>query len=473
MTREPSALFTDLYQLTMMQGYELSGIPDRLAVFDLFLRRLPYEGGYAVAAGLEDVVRFLTGLRFLPEEIAYLRGLGLFREPFLRRLSEFRFHGDLDAVPEGTLVFPWAPILRVTAPIGEAQLVETALLNLVNFETLVATKAARVCGEAGWESVVEFGLRRAHGPDGGFRATRAAFAGGCAATSNVEAGRMFGIPVRGTMSHSWVTAFDDEIAAFRAYAAIYPDDAVLLVDTYDTLASGVPNAIRVGLEMRERGERLLGIRLDSGDLAYLSSEARRMLDAAGLTDARILASNEIDEWIVHDLRAQGAAIDSWGIGTSIVTGKGDGALTGVYKLAAIQEETGAWLPKRKRTDAPEKSNLPGIKQVYRLHGADGYMMGDLVELESAPPDPSGGIVGRHPILAQLEKRYEPVARVEPLLRPVLRRGSLVTALPGLQEIRGVLREQLERLHPTSRRLLHPHVYKVSIGPALRELLEQM
>jgi len=468
-----SSLFTDLYELTMMQGYWVTGLRTRGAVFDLHMRRIPFGGGYAIAAGLEDAVRFLTGLRFAEEDLDYLRSLGLFRTEFVDGLRGFRFTGDLDAVPEGTPVFPFLPLLRVRAPLDQAQLVESGLLNLVNFQTLIATKAARICGEAGQDNVVEFGLRRAHGPEGALMASRASFIGGCVATSNVEAGRSFGIPVRGTHAHSWITAFPDERTAFRKFIEIYPVESILLVDTYDTLRSGVPNAIAVGLEMRERGQHLHGIRLDSGDLTYLSIEARKMLDAAGLTDTMIFASNEIDEWIVHDLRAQGAAIDAWGIGTGLVTGRGDPALSGVYKMAAVEDETGSWVPKRKVSDALEKSTLPGVKQGYRLFGDDGFMMADLIELEDAPPDTRGGISGQHPYLEGVHKHYEGITRAVPLLQPVLRQGRPVATQPSLIEIREHCRRSLERLHITSRRLLNPHVYKVSLGPALHELAQRL
>ncbi len=468
-----TSLFTDLYELTMMQGYWLHGMAGREAVFDLSMRRLPFDGGYAIAAGLEDAVRFLTGLRFTGEDLDYLRGLGIFTEEFLKSLSDFRFTGDVDAAPEGMPVFPLEPLVRVRASLCQAQLVESGLLNLINFQTLIATKAARICGEAGRDNVVEFGLRRAQGPEGALMASRAAFIGGCAATSNVEAGRCFGIPVRGTQAHSWITAFADERTAFRSFVESYPTDGVLLVDTYDTLKSGVPNAIAVGLEMRARGERLPAIRLDSGDLAYLSVEARKMLDAAGLADTKIFASNEIDEWIVHDLRAQGAAIDAWGIGTSLVTGRGDPALSGVYKMAAVQDETGVWVPKRKLSDTVEKSTLPGLKQVYRLFGADGFMMADLLELEETPPPADRNVRGHHPTIEGVSKRYEEIAEIVPLLTPVLRGGRPIGTGRALTRIREEARGELARLHPTSRRLLNPHRYKVSLGPALHALAQRV
>ncbi|MBD3160606.1 MAG: nicotinate phosphoribosyltransferase, partial [Candidatus Eisenbacteria bacterium] len=462
-----SPLFTDLYELTMMQGYRLSGLRDRWAIFDLFFRTLPYEGGYAIAAGLDDAVRFLLDLRFEEEDLDYLRGLRMFRDAFLEGLRGFRFTGDVDAIPEGTPVFPLLPLVRVRAPLDEAQLVESGLLNLVNYQTLIATKAARVCLEAREQAVVEYGLRRAHGPAGALLATRAAYVGGCAGTSNVEAGRRYGIPVSGTMAHSWVTAFPDEATAFRRFLEIYGEDGVLLVDTYDTLESGLPHAIELAKERRRAGGGLKGIRIDSGDLAYLSTEARRRLDEAGLPDVKIFASSDIDEWIIHDLKSQGAAIDAWGVGTSISSGKGDSALNGVYKLAAVRGPGGDWVPKRKLSDAPGKSTLPGEKQVFRLFDREGTMMADLVEIGEDPPAPGEPVVGHHPALRGVSKRYEGVDRVEPLLRPVLRGGKPVTESPSLDAIRERRREGLEALHPTSRRLLNPHRYKVSLGPRLQ------
>lgn len=472
--RKPlSSLFTDLYELTMMQGYWLSGLRDRQAVFDLHIRSNPFKGGYTIAAGLEDAVRFLLELEFSEDDLEYLRSTGTFREEFIEGLRGFRFTGDVDAIPEGTPVFPFLPLLRIRASLDQAQLVESGLLNLINYQTLIATKASRVCGEAGRDNVVEFGLRRAHGPEGALMASRAAYIGGCVATSNVDAGRVFGIPVSGTQAHSWITAFPDEITAFRKFVEFYPSDGILLVDTYDTLKSGVPNAIAVGLEMRKRGSDLRGIRLDSGDLAYLSGEARRMLDTAGLTATKILASNDIDEWIVHDLRAQGAAIDAWGVGTSIVSASGDSALSGVYKMAAVQDESGRWIPKRKLSDAVEKSTLPDLKQVFRLYGEDGYMMADLLEREETPPDTTGVVWGHHPFMIGVRKRYEGISRVEPLLQPMIRDGELISPLPELTAIRERRLNLLEELHPTSRRLMNPHVYKVSVGPALNELADRL
>ncbi len=473
----PSGLRTDLYELTMMNGYLRAGLHERQVVFDLFLRRIPEQGGYCVAAGLADVVRFVLGVRFTPAEVDYLRGLGLFSDEFLAQLAHFRFSGDLYAVPEGTLVFPLEPILRVHAPLFQAQFLESALLNTINFQTLIATKAARVCDEAGHDNVMEFGLRRAHGVDGSLSATRAAYIGGVGSTSNTEAGRLLAIPVGGTQAHSWIMAFPDERAAFRAYAETYPEHCVLLVDTYDTLRSGVPNAIRVGQELARKGRRLRGIRLDSGDLAYLSIAARRMLDEAGLRDAQIIASGDLDEWIIHDLKIQGACIDLWGVGTRLVTSHQEPSLTGVYKLAAIEQD-GHWRPRLKVAERATKSTLPGVKQVWRMKGTEPWLEGDLIAQEGEQiraGDP--GPVGHHPLIEYEKKRYVGITSVEPLLQPIIRQGRLVRALPTLSESRQCARAQLEQLHPTSRRLLNPHIYKVSLSEQTlrirQELREQM
>lgn len=471
----PSGLRTDLYELTMMNGFLLEGIADRRVVFDLFIRSIPERGGYCVAAGLYDAVRFVHDLRFTEGEIGFLRSLEMFSKGFFDRLRSFRFSGDLYAVPEGTLVFPLEPIVRVSAPLFEAQFFESALLNLINYQTLIATKAARICQEAGSDNVIEFGMRRAHGVDGALSATRAAFIGGVESTSNTEAGHLLGIPVRGTQAHSWIMAFPSELEAFRAYAKNYPNGCVLLVDTYDTLKSGVPNAIRVGKEMAARGEHLQGIRLDSGDLAYLSIHARRMLDEAGLNEVKIVASGDLDEWIIHDLKTQGARIDLWGVGTRLVTSHNEPSLTGVYKLAAIEQD-GHWSPRIKVSEGI-KGTLPGVKQVWRLHGKRGWFEGDIVGQvdESICPDPSP--VGYHPLVEYEKKVYDEVVSCEPLLEPAILSGEPASEFATLDATRQRVQDQLALLHPTSRRLLNPHIYKVSVSEETlrirKELREQL
>lgn len=473
MTVPNSPLFTDFYQLTMMQAYRDAGINRSNACFDLFFRENPYGGGYTVFAGLEEAVRFLEQLHFADDDLEYLRSLGLFRDDFLKYLATFRFTGTIYAAKEGSIVFPIEPVLRVQGPLDECQLAETALLNMINFQSLIATKAARICQEAGEDNVLEFGLRRAQGHDGGLTAARAAYIGGCVATSNVEAGKVYGLPVRGTHSHSWVMAFANELDSFRAFAKVYPTNSILLVDTYDTLNSGVPNAIKIGLEMKERGETLMGIRLDSGDLAYLSIEARRMLDSAGLHDTKIVCSSDLDEHIIHDLKIQGAKADIYGVGTNLVSAKGESALTGVYKLAAIRHMNKSWEMKLKKSDDLKKSTLPGNKQVWRLYDKNDEMVADWVELDSETPDFSKGVWGYHPEIEHKSKFYHEIQSAELLLECALDKGKATKQFPALATVRAYLRTQLKKLHPTMRRLLNPHVYKVSLGPRLHEKTQQL
>ncbi len=469
----PSGLRTDLYELTMMNGYLQSGLADRRVAFDLFLRRIPENGGFCVAAGLADAVRFITDVRFSPEEIDYLRGMKLFSEEFLARLRDFRFSGDLRAVAEGTLIFPFEPLLQVQAPLFEAQYFESALLNTINFQTLIATKAARVCQEAGVDNVMEFGMRRAHGPDGALSATRAAFIGGAESTSNTEAGRRLRMPVRGTHAHSWIMAFGDELQAFRAYAEIYPDTCFLLVDTYDTLRSGLPNAIRVAHELAARGYQLRGIRLDSGDLAYLSRRARRMLDEAGLPQVRIVASGDLDEWIIHDLKSQGACIDLWGVGTRLITSHQEPSATGVYKLAAIETD-GKWSPRLKVAESAAKATLPGIKQIWRLTGARNWWEADLItQDDEAVAADDAQLIGYHPLVEYESKLFEDIKAVAPLLNPIITNGELIAEPPDLNVIRQHTCAQLAHLHPTSRRLLNPHIYKVSISAKTLRIRQEL
>ena len=362
MNKQDLTLLTDLYELTMMQGYYVKGQNEKV-IFDVFFRANPCNNGYSVCAGLDQVIDYIKNLNFTYEDVDYLRGLGIFSEDFLHYLSGFHFSGDIYAIPEGSVIFPKEPILKVIAPIMEAQLVETALLTILNHQCLIATKASRVVYAAGGDGVMEFGLRRAQGPDAGLYGARAAIIGGCVGTSNVLAGQLFDVPVMGTHAHSWIMSFPDEYTAFKAYADLYPDNCTLLVDTYDTLKSGVPNAIRVFREFKESGRtfKKYGIRLDSGDLAYLSKQARKMLDEAGFTDATITASNDLDEYLLHDLKMQGAAINSWGVGTHLITSKDCPSFGGVYKLAAIQNEEGEFIPKIKISENTEKITNPGTR----------------------------------------------------------------------------------------------------------------
>ncbi len=464
-------MLTDLYQLTMMQGYTQNGVADREAVFDLFFRTLPPGSGYALAAGLEQVVEYIENLRFTEADLDYLKSLHIFDSGFLNSLKDYRFTGDIDAIPEGTPVFPHEPLLRVQARIFEAQLMETALLNLVNFQTLIATKASRVVFAAAGGRVMEFGLRRAQGPDAGVLGARAAFIGGCQATSDVLAGQKFGIPVSGTMAHSWIQCFSEELAAFRAYAATFPDQCLLLVDTYNVLKSGMPNAIKVGLELEAQGHKFLGVRIDSGDLAYLSREARRMLDAAGLTKAIIVGSNDLDEETIWSIRSQGAAIDSWGVGTNLITSKESPALGGVYKLAA-ERESDLWQPRMKVSENVTKITNPGIKKVVRFYNRDGKALADLIAL-----------AGEHFPEDQLLTIFDPVQTwkrktlrdfyTSDLMVPVFRQGQRVYNLPALTDIQIYARQQLNTLWSEVRRLTNPHHFIVDLSPQLYELKQKL
>ncbi|RNC68931.1 MAG: nicotinate phosphoribosyltransferase, partial [Desulfuromonadales bacterium] len=381
-----SPLLTDLYQLTMLAGYLEEGMAEEPAVFDLFFRTNPFQGGYAVFAGLETALDFLENLRFAEDELEYLQGLRIFRPSFIDFLRTFRFRGKVTAMPEGTVVFANEPLVTVEAPLAQAQIVETALLTILNFQTLVATKAARIVYAAAGGTVLEFGLRRSQGPDGGVSASRAAYVGGVRSTSNVLAGKLFGIPVKGTHAHSWIMAFPDELTAFRAYAEVFPDSSILLVDTYDTLKSGIPNAITVARELRDRGHELVGVRIDSGDLAYLSRETRRMFDEAGYPDVKIVASNELDEHVIESMRSEGGCVDIYGVGTRLATGAGEGggALGGVYKLVRIDSQ-----PKLKVTSDIAKATLPDRKRVLRAVSPDGSFIQDvicLIDEEIRPGD---------------------------------------------------------------------------------------
>ena len=463
-------LLTDLYQLTMAAGYWKCGKAEQEAVFHLFFRKLPFAGGYAVAAGLGDVVAWLKGFRFGQEELAYLAtlpgrdGKALFERGFLDYLGTMEWRCDVDAISEGTVVFPHEPLIRVRGPLVQAQLVETALLNIVNFQTLIATKAARVCEAAQGEPVLEFGLRRAQGPDGAVMASRAAFIGGAAATSNVLAGMMHGIPVRGTHAHSWVMSFESEMEAFEAYADALPNNCVFLVDTYDTL-EGVKHAVEVGKRLRERGHELAGVRLDSGDLAWLSIEARRILDKGGFPKASIVASNDLDEHLIESLKHQGAKISVWGVGTQMVTGGAQSALGGVYKLGAIRNDAGDWEPKIKLSEQAIKVSNPGIQQVRRFT-LNGEFRGDAIF------DEEHGLTGPteivHPSDATRRKTLPVESTHEDLLQPVYRNGKLVKELPPLPEIQKRCRAQLTMLDATVKRLQHPHEYPAGVEKSLHE-----
>jgi nicotinate phosphoribosyltransferase len=460
------ALLTDLYQLTMVGGYVHEGKQDQWANFDYFFRRIPDDGGYCVLAGLADVIEYVRTLRFSQEDLSYLDELGIFSKEFLAYLEVFKFTGDLWAIPEGTVVFPHEPLIRVTAPLPEAQLIETTLLNVMNFQTLIATKGARVHWAAQGDPVVDFGLRRAHGPDGALMASRAAYIGGVDATSNVLAGRLYGIPVRGTHAHSWVESFPQELDAFRAYAKVYSDTCLLLVDTYDTLKSGVPNAILVGRELRKKGAELKGIRLDSGDLAYLSKKARSLLDEAGFPEATIVASSDLDEWIIQSLKRQRAQVDLWGVGTRLVTSFSCPALGGVYKLTALDENGKRMVPKIKRSDNPEKITNPGLKKVVRMYDKRGRMRGDVLFLDEEIIPEGRSIRAHHPMFPHVFKTYPVRFKMQELMVPIFQKGELVYQSPPLPTMREQTLENLKALDAAYKRFRNPHTYHVSLSPYL-------
>lgn len=465
-------MLTDLYQLTMMYGYQKCGMEKKVSVFDLFYRKAACDSAYAIAAGLEQVIDFVNNLHFSEEDIAYLRSLSLFDEAFLQHLKNFEFTGEIYAVKEGTVIFPYEPIIRVKAPIMEAQLIETALLNLVNHQTLIATKASRVCYAAEGSSVLEFGLRRAQGPDAGIYGARAAIIGGCTSTSNVLTGELFGIPAKGTHAHSWVMSFPNEIDAFRAYADIFPDTCMLLVDTYDTLKSGVPNAIKVFEELRAKGYEPVGIRLDSGDLAYLSKKARIMLDNAGFHDAKIFASSDIDEWLIRDMKLQGAKIDVWGVGTKLITGDGCPALGGVYKLSA-EIENGHVIPKIKVSDNVEKITNPGYKKITRLYdNTSNKAVADLIMLDEEVIDENQPLVIFHPVDTWKRMRLTDYHTKE-LLIPVFIGGKQVYHSPALMEIQQYAKDDLATFWDETKRLINPQEYKVDLSYKLYDLKKSL
>lgn len=461
-------MLTDLYQLTMINGYMQCGMEKKKAAFDIFYRG---TGGYsyAIAAGLEQAVDYIKKLHFDEKDVAYLRSLKIFSEDFLERLKSFKFTGDVKAVPEGTMVFPYEPILTVIAPLFEAQLVETALLTFINHQTLIATTAARLC-ECTKGNISEFGLRRAQGPDAGIYGARAAYIGGCRSTSNVLAGQMFGIDIKGTHSHSWVMSFPTEYDAFKAYANIYPDSCLLLVDTYDTLKSGVPNAIRVFKELSADGHKPLGIRLDSGDLSYLSRKARTMLDEAGFNDAKIFASNDIDEGILLALQAQEAAIDVYGIGTKLITSFNNAALGGVYKLCAI-ENNGVMEPKIKVSNSHEKTTNPGLKKIVRIY-VDKMAAADLICLADDKFDTSKPLTVFHPEQTWKKATFTSY-EVRELMVDVFKNGKLVYSLPTLEEIGKYADKSKGEFFPEYRRVINTQDYKVDLSDSLWRLKNKL
>jgi nicotinate phosphoribosyltransferase len=468
------ALLTDLYELTMAAGYFEQGKAADTATFDLYYRNNPFHGGYAIAAGLEDAVRDVVNIRFSEEDLRFLRtlkstsGSQIFSERFLQHLTLYGFSGSIWAIPEGTVVFPNEPLLQVSGSLIECQMVETLLLCHINFQTLVATKAARIWEAANHGTVVEFGLRRAQGPDGALSACRASMIGGASGTSNVLGSALLKVPTKGTHAHSWIQSFQSELDAFRSYAKVFPDECILLVDTYDTLKSGIPNAVVIAKELEQQGHRLVGIRIDSGDLAFLSKQARQMLDREGLAYVTIVASNDLDEYVISDILAHGGKIDIWGVGTNLVTGSGEGggALGGVYKMV---EHNGR--PRIKLSADPEKMTNPGSKKIVRFYNPGGMMDADA--LAGNTEDLSAGrVVIVNPNHPQRRKKLNSERRVE-LLQPIVNAGEIVYKFPSLEAISNHRKEQLAHLHESYKRLHNPHEYMVGLTQTLWDQKEEM
>ena len=481
MDNQNLTLLTDLYELTMMQGYFKHKDRNETVIFDAFYRNNPCGGGYSIAAGLEQLIAYIKELHFSPEDIRYLDSLHLFEKDFLDYLADFHFSGDIYAIPEGTVIFPREPLVKVIAPIMEAQLVETAILNIINHQSLIATKAARVCYAARGDGIMEFGLRRAQGPDAGIYGARAAVIGGCIGTSNVLCGQLFDVPVKGTHAHSWIMSFPDEYTAFKTYADLYPSACILLVDTYDTLKSGVPNAIRVFREMRKAGIPLTfyGIRLDSGDLAYLSKKARAMLDEAGFPDAVISASNDLDEYLIESLKAQGAAITSWGVGTNLITSKDNPAFGGVYKLAAVMGQDGEFIPKIKISENTEKVTNPGNKTIYRVYEKDsGKIKADLICLVGETFNEEDPLLLFDPLEPWKKTRLPGGSyTLRELLVPVFQKGKCCYESPKVMAIRDYCQKELSTLWDETKRFVNPHPIYVDLSQKLYDikiaLLDQM
>ncbi len=473
MEKRNLTLLTDLYELTMMQGYHLENNVNETVIFDMFYRSNPNKNGYAICAGLDQVIDYIENLHFDDEDIEYLRKTKLFRDDFLEYLRDFKFTGDIYAIPEGSVIFPREPLVKVIAPIMQAQLIETALLNIINHQSLIATKAARVVLAADGDGVMEFGLRRAQGPDAGIYGARAAVIGGCVGTSNVLCGRMFDVPILGTHAHSWIMSFPDELSAFRAYAKLYPDACILLIDTYDTLDSGLPHAIQVFKELREQGihPKRYGIRMDSGDLAYLSKKVKAALDAEGFTDAIISASNDLDEGLIGSLKAQGATINSWGVGTNLITSKDCPAFGGVYKLAAIwNEPEQRFEPKIKISENAEKITNPGDKKIYRIYDAQGMIVADLIALADEEFSSKDPLLLFDPI-ETWKKTLLPGGSytMRELLVPVFRKGDCVYESPSVKEIQNICRRELNTLWEESKRFEYPHQTYVDLSRKLWNL----
>lgn len=464
-------LLTDLYQLTMINGYFENNVHNDVVVFDMFFRKNACKGGYTIVCGIEQLVEYIENLKFSESDLDYLKTLNLFSDKFLDFLRDFKFTGDIYTVEEGTVMFPNEPIIRIKAPLYQAQLIETALLTIINFQSLIATKASRVCFAAKGDPVFEFGLRRAQGPDAGTYGARAAIIGGCTATANVLAGKMFNIPVVGTHAHSWVQKFDNELDAFEAYAKIYPNNCLLLVDTYDVLKSGMPNAIKVFKDLKAKGHKPLGIRLDSGDLDYLSKECKNMLTEAGFEDVRITASNDLDEYCISNLKSSGSPINSWGVGTKLITSSDSPSLGGVYKLVASYKD-GNYEPKIKISEDPEKITNPGYKKVVRIYNTQGHAEADLIMLEDESIDTTKPLTIFHPVYKWKTKTFTNYT-IKELLKPLYINGECKYENKSVKEIQEYTRNELNTLWREYKRLLYPQTYKVDLSEKLCTLKESM
>ena len=465
-----SGLFTDLYELTMMQGYMLQNTNEEV-VFDMFFRKQPFSGGYSIFTGLEDLLDRIEKMFFSSDDIEYLRSIKIFKEEFLIYLKDFKFSGSIYAMDEGSVIFPGEPLLRIHSTLMEAQLIESLILNTINFQTLIATKAARVSYATGEGTLLEFGLRRAQGFDGAMSASRAAFIGGADATSNTLAGKVYGIPVRGSMAHSWIMAFDSELLAFRKFTEIYPDCTILLIDTFDTLGSGIENAIIIGLEQKKRGKSI-SVRLDSGDLFYLSRKIRKRLDDAGLEDVKIVVSNDLNEEIIHQLNTDGAKIDMWGVGTHLVTGGTEAAFGGVYKLAA-KEINNNFIPTIKVSNNAIKTTNPGIKQVYRFYDKNGKAMADLVALEEETKPKDRPYTFYHPMYFHDKFTLTDYVSVKPMLSLKMENGKCLDKPISILDLQKKVKTNLSDLGISYKRIINPHIYKVSLSEKLKSLKAEL
>ncbi|SFJ56266.1 nicotinate phosphoribosyltransferase [Terrisporobacter glycolicus] len=457
-------LLTDLYQLTMLNGYYEKNIHEDIVVFDMFFRKNACNGGYTIICGIEQLVEYINNLHFSDDDLKYLKSLDLFSDKFLDFLKDFKFTGDIYAVEEGTIMFPKEPVITVKAPLYQAQLIETALLTIVNFQSLIATKASRVCYSAAGDPVFEFGLRRAQGPDAGTYGARAAVIGGCSGTANVLAGKMFDIPVIGTQAHSWVQKFDNELESFRAYADVYPDKCLLLVDTYDVLKSGVPNAIKVFDELKAKGHKPMGIRIDSGDLQYLSVEAKKLFEKAGYTDLSYTASNDLDEYTIASLKSSGAAINSWGVGTKLITSAESPSLGGVYKLSGSYDGD-TLVPKIKVSEEPEKINNPGFKKVVRIYNEDNKAEADLIMLHDEKINTSKPLTIFDPTYTWKRKTFHKYT-IKELQKPLFKNGECKYVSKSVNEIKKYVNDQLSTLWDAYKRFSNPKEYKVDLSDNL-------